>query len=93
MDNPANNGNRQRGGDFPDPTKEQDKCQEFLTNYISNNNRKYYDQLVRIGSLPGDETLSHSTIPYLQQEIANRQRTVLRIELDDVLNVSFRSFP
>lgn len=50
MDNPANNGNRQRGGDFPDPTKEQDKCQEFLTNFISNNNRKYYDQLVSMGN-------------------------------------------
>jgi hypothetical protein len=47
MDTAANNGNRQRGGDFPEPSKEQDKCREFLTNFISNNSRKYYDQLVR----------------------------------------------
>lgn len=46
MDNPNNNGNRQRGGDFPEPAKEQDKCREFLTNFIYNNTRKYYEQLV-----------------------------------------------
>ena len=48
MDNPENNGNRQRGGDFPEPSKEQDKCREFLTNFISNNTRKYYEQLVGV---------------------------------------------
>mmetsp|Transcript_14533 Transcript_14533/g.32609 ORF Transcript_14533/g.32609 Transcript_14533/m.32609 type:complete len:617 (+) Transcript_14533:83-1933(+) len=59
----ANGGNKQRGGDFPDPTKEQDKCREFLLNYQSAGSRKYYDQL---------------------QEIANRERTVLQIEIDDI---------
>jgi hypothetical protein len=61
MDNAANNGNRQRGGDFPEPSKEQDKCREFLTNFISNNSRKYYDQLVRKQSPPVNVSVRYVT--------------------------------
>jgi hypothetical protein len=40
-------GNKHRGGDFPDPVKEQDKCREFLSNFTVNESRKYIDQLVK----------------------------------------------
>lgn len=49
-DNDTNN-NRNRGilSDFPDPSKEQDKCRDFLINFTdrSSDNRKYFEQLVR----------------------------------------------
>ena len=86
MDNPGNN--RQRGGDFPEPAKEQDKCREFLTNFISNNTRKYYEQLVCNLSNRTSFFLLLIIFLCIQQEIANRQRAVLKIELDDIINVS-----
>jgi len=49
-DNDANNNNRNRGilSDFPDPTKELDKCRDFIVNFTDrNDHRKYFEQLVR----------------------------------------------
>lgn len=48
-DNDINN-NRNRGilSDFPDPSKEQDKCRDFLINFTDrSDHRKYFEQLVR----------------------------------------------
>lgn len=42
--------NRNRGilSDFPDPSKEQDKCRDFLINFTDrSDHRKYFEQLVR----------------------------------------------
>jgi hypothetical protein len=75
--------------EFPVAEEEQAKCLRFLNDFQDNGVHKYSDQLVGCNNSFNLYGLNFiiTNCEYLQQEISDRERKVLRIELDDILNV------